>query len=188
MRIAIVGNSPILLEKELGSEIDNHDIVVRFNRFITNGYEKHTGKKVDYWVLSWYWEPQSDFYLNMDLSHILIAPRNSNIELSKKTFDEKFKNKISFNDVTLINYDKYVKSIKKKLGTDKNPTTGFIGIEYFLQNFPDAEYDIYGFDFCKDPNNQHYFEHFENKSIYHEVDKEEKYFWDVLNKKIKYHK
>lgn len=45
MKIAIVGNSPILLEKEYGEEIDAHDIVVRFNNFVIDGYEKHCGCK-----------------------------------------------------------------------------------------------------------------------------------------------
>ena len=90
MRIAIVGNSPILLEKELGEEIDSHDIVVRFNRFVTDGFEKHAGSKIDYWVLSWYWGPQSDFYLKMDPSHILISPQSNNVEATRRQFPSSF--------------------------------------------------------------------------------------------------
>ena len=40
---AVVGNSPIILEKEFGNDIDSHDVVIRFNIAETEGYEKHVG-------------------------------------------------------------------------------------------------------------------------------------------------
>ena len=43
--IAIIGNSPIILEKEDGDFIDSHDYVFRFNGAKTEGFEKHTGSK-----------------------------------------------------------------------------------------------------------------------------------------------
>lgn len=48
--IAIVGNGPS--EKGLGKgvEIDNHDIVIRFNNFQTYGFEDDYGKKTNVWV------------------------------------------------------------------------------------------------------------------------------------------
>ena len=45
MKIAIVGNSPILLEKELGEEIDSHDEIIRFNDFQIEGFEEKVGTK-----------------------------------------------------------------------------------------------------------------------------------------------
>ena len=46
-RIVLVGNGPSLLKREIGSEIDSFDKVVRFNNFETEGFEKHVGKKCD---------------------------------------------------------------------------------------------------------------------------------------------
>ncbi len=40
---ALVGNSGVLLQKELGEQIDRHDQVFRFNLAPTEGYEKHVG-------------------------------------------------------------------------------------------------------------------------------------------------
>jgi hypothetical protein len=43
--IILVGNGPSLLSREIGSEIDSFDKVVRFNNFELEGFEKHVGKK-----------------------------------------------------------------------------------------------------------------------------------------------
>ena len=36
----------------MGEEIDSHDYVVRFNLSRTDGYEKHTGSKTNFRVIS----------------------------------------------------------------------------------------------------------------------------------------
>ena len=43
--VAIVGSSSILLDKKEGQKIDAHEDVIRFNRAITKGFEKHTGNR-----------------------------------------------------------------------------------------------------------------------------------------------
>ena len=48
--IAVVGNSPVLLEDEKGSEIDKHNIVIRFNNFQTGPKLRlSTGSKTTIW-------------------------------------------------------------------------------------------------------------------------------------------
>lgn len=49
MKIILISNSPNVLNKQLGKEIDSFDKVVRFNKFETAGYEDYVGKKTD-WV------------------------------------------------------------------------------------------------------------------------------------------
>lgn len=49
-RIAIVGNSRNEIGKNRGSEIDNHDIVIRFNNYELNGYEEDYGHKTNVWI------------------------------------------------------------------------------------------------------------------------------------------
>jgi len=49
-KVIIVGNSPSILEKDYGDIIDSYDVVIRVNRCITEGYEKHIGKKIDIWA------------------------------------------------------------------------------------------------------------------------------------------
>ena len=48
--IAIVGNSESLCSKNLGSNIDDHDVVVRFNRAMPRRNAKVThGRRTDIW-------------------------------------------------------------------------------------------------------------------------------------------
>ena len=47
MKCAIVGNSSILLDQEYGKFIDEHDIVIRFNRAKTKNFEKYAGSKTN---------------------------------------------------------------------------------------------------------------------------------------------
>jgi hypothetical protein len=46
-KIAVVGSSGILLDKEYGEEIDKHDYVVRFNVARVKGFEKNVGSRTD---------------------------------------------------------------------------------------------------------------------------------------------
>lgn len=48
--IAIVGNSPNLIDKNKGKDIDAADVVVRFNNFRTQNFEKDYGSKTNLWV------------------------------------------------------------------------------------------------------------------------------------------
>ena len=45
----MVGSGPSLLQSNLGARIDDHDQVVRFNRYETFGYELDTGAKTTLW-------------------------------------------------------------------------------------------------------------------------------------------
>ena len=49
-KVIIVGNSPTVLNNELGDYIDSHDIVIRINKCTTKGFEKYIGSKIDIWA------------------------------------------------------------------------------------------------------------------------------------------
>ena len=49
MKIVIIGNGPSVLKSEKGDLIDSFDIVVRFNNFKIEGFEKNIGTKTNYW-------------------------------------------------------------------------------------------------------------------------------------------
>ena len=49
---ALVGNSGVLLQKDLGEQIDRHDQVFRFNLAPTEGYEKHVGSWSSHEILN----------------------------------------------------------------------------------------------------------------------------------------
>jgi hypothetical protein len=46
-KVVLVGNSKSVLEQPMGSQIDQFDIVVRFNNFEINGYQEYVGRKTD---------------------------------------------------------------------------------------------------------------------------------------------
>jgi hypothetical protein len=48
--VALVGNGPSELGKGRGAEIDGHDIVIRFNNYVTRDFEDDYGCKTDVWV------------------------------------------------------------------------------------------------------------------------------------------
>ena len=48
----VIGSSDIVLEKELGGEIDKFDTIVRFNRAPTQGFEKYVGSRTDLRVVN----------------------------------------------------------------------------------------------------------------------------------------
>mmetsp|Transcript_30490 Transcript_30490/g.72600 ORF Transcript_30490/g.72600 Transcript_30490/m.72600 type:complete len:874 (-) Transcript_30490:139-2760(-) len=52
---AVVGNSGLLLNKELGKEIDSHDLIYRFNQAPTRGYETHVGGRTTHESLNGFW-------------------------------------------------------------------------------------------------------------------------------------
>ena len=49
-KIAIIGNSPNLLGKNKGPDIDKADVVVRFNNYSIQNFEKDYGRKTNIWV------------------------------------------------------------------------------------------------------------------------------------------
>lgn len=49
--VCLVGNSEGVLKRPLGTFINLFDIVIRFNGFVTDGYEPWVGHKTDYVVL-----------------------------------------------------------------------------------------------------------------------------------------
>jgi hypothetical protein len=52
MKIIIVGNSDNNLNYNFGKEIDNFDVVVRFNNFQLKGFESYVGTKINFLWLS----------------------------------------------------------------------------------------------------------------------------------------
>ena len=54
MNVAIVGNGAGVLNQENGEFIDSCDRVVRINKFIIDGYEDFTGRRLDIYCSKWH--------------------------------------------------------------------------------------------------------------------------------------
>ena len=151
MRIAIVGNSPILLEKEYGNEIDSHDIVIRFNNYKTEGYEKHCGSKTTDICFNQF-TPFNSNVLTLTKEHRLFFYTTQSLETIDASLKKTYDGKITINDVALIDNDKYYKDVRDKLNAENNwqGSSGLIMCQMMCDLHPDAMIDVYGITFFKD--------------------------------------
>lgn len=132
-KMVVVGNSKIY--KNYGSIIDSYDIVIRFNNFVTNGFENLIGKKTTFrCVCGW-----ND-----------IENRNQCLEISpfsntcrESGYVEEY-NKNNVFPVILSKFDIH------SLTEIPNPSTGLALL--LLINYLNISVDIIGFDSFKTPN------------------------------------
>ena len=60
-RVVVVGNGPLILADDWGTDIDTFDEVVRINRYRLQGFERHTGTRTTLWATVGHGElPQDD--------------------------------------------------------------------------------------------------------------------------------
>lgn len=174
--IAVVGNGPQELGKGKGYEIDSHDIVIRFNNFNTNGFEKDYGSKTDIFIRNasielkdvdrqfnkiCVWEP--DFY------HFII-PQYILDRLYADIVNNKFQ-------TTYLNYEMHnIPKIESDIKT--NLTSGTLIIYFLFKINKISIKDIYGFSFIKndyDSNSYHYYPDkldYGDASKWHEINNE----------------
>jgi hypothetical protein len=50
-RIILVGNGPSTLKRKKGPVINNHEIIIRLNDWVTDGFEQHVGSKTTHWFV-----------------------------------------------------------------------------------------------------------------------------------------
>lgn len=135
--VAIVGNSTKIFDKKDGQEIDNHDIVIRFNKGFPENKESQ-GSRTDI---------------------LFLACTLNNIELNK--YKAKYTVRRSMFCGTKCNFDLqqeersvYVQESNKECKIQhlnkSQASTGFLGIQFVLStNY--KKLDLYGFDFFKSP-------------------------------------
>lgn len=120
--VAIVGNAKSIFDKKNGKEIDNHDIIIRFNRgFITK--PESQGRRTDILILA----------VNLNLDEKSAFKSQYYVNRSKKT---------TCGSITIEN--KFRADLKEIIG--KQPSSGFMAIKLCDQA---KIIDLYGFDFGK---------------------------------------
>lgn len=139
-RVGLVGNATSLFDLSYGKEIDSHDVVVRLNKaaMLYDRFDsaKSHGTKTHVWM---FWAVNEYHRLfskhpNVVKMHMGHQYRNSNLI---KLVD--FVYPMDLYDV-----------LRKKAGPLRNPTTGFIAIDYILHSKP-VILNVYGFDWKKTP-------------------------------------
>ena len=151
--IAVVGNGPSEIGKNKGVQIDNHDIVIRFNNFVTNGYENDYGSKTDIWCCNL----MNDIERRDERFKMILLPESVNVRESTKY--QVFHDAIDKNiDICCFDNDLTYKLTKEY---PYNLNFGFrliYGLAKILGSLDKV--DFYGFNFLKenwDSFTYHYF-------------------------------
>ena len=183
--IAVVGSSGILLDKEYGKLIDEHDIVVRFNVSRVRGFEKHVGSKTDIRFMNGHaFNGSSDsnrfkshypnFVANLKNETLIVKSWNHQefIEGVLKTSPQ--------NNVYFINppFTQYCNSM-----TGQEATCGMVGVT-FLTLFTN-KISCFGFNFYKDGwAKNHYWEEMVEYQQGHSFNVEESLFKEYESQEI----
>ena len=186
-KIAIVGNGANLIGKNMGNEIDKHEVVIRFNQFKTTGFENDCGKKTNMWVTHTTLK-EENFINNFDYIILNYKYWNNIIE------PERLKNIVGTNkNIGFIDFDSK-KHTKNLLMNDfYEPTTGCALICKLLENLKDFDnIDFYGFGFLdkKFKPLDHYYQkvskrHQQKAEIMHSFSKECSFLKDLVSKNKK---
>lgn len=188
LRIAIIGNSPILLDSALGEEIDKFDLVIRLNNYATIGYENDVGRKTDIVFITPATHPNKELFNipgyriiifcngkfeDLDLAQQrMYADNGSQIELTK----------INILDIALVNRLTRDLSLKDR----QWPSTGLLALGWCLETFNDIQYKIslFGFSFFKESGQllKHYYGVETKRDKHHDFELEEKYVQKLQNK------
>ena len=179
--IAVIGNSGILLEKKLGNEIDNHDLVIRCNLARVKGFEEHVGSKTSIRCIAgksfWHdlknkFKAFDDNYIpSLDETLIIKAtPLNNAIQGIVKNYNSK--NNIHFFTQEFINYC-------NSLCRSSDVTMGFCAV--VLACGLSNNVSTYGFNFFRenDWEKKHYFEKITPYQQGHNFEHEAEYFSEL---------
>jgi len=138
--VALIGNAMSLFDTEYGRDIDAHDVVVRLNKaaMLLNRFdaEKSHGTRTDVWI---FWSVREYF------KHF-----NSHPDVLKMHAGHQFRTGGSIKLVDYVYPMDLYKPLKLVAGPKKNPTTGFIAMDYILHCKP-KNLSVYGFDWKETP-------------------------------------
>ncbi|MEO5714671.1 MAG: glycosyltransferase family 29 protein [Luteolibacter sp.] len=167
-RVLIIGNSPMVLECQLGKIINEFDIVIRINNYKIKGYENHVGTKTDFVVISYACEP------NLELSKLSKRQRllyTANLYDSMEQMKARMLSTSSTSmgvgippkDMVRLSPTLYYYGLKRliKLGESEWATTGTVAVQWAMDNFGlSHEVFVHGFSFYSESRGDaldHYF-------------------------------
>ena len=183
--IAIVGNGPSEIGKNKGEEIDDKDVVIRFNNFSVNGFEKDYGSKTNIWV-----------YCNAN--NVSLRPLDGVNRLKMIVFEgdiyhtvieDNVKVNLLYymkNNIPVVFLNKYSHDLIRNRSGIEFPSTGLI-LFYYIYNLFNSNKDkisLYGFSFLQEEvieSCPHYFKD-DNKEYtvgWHSYTSESSFFKDI---------
>jgi hypothetical protein len=137
--VALIGNAMSLFDKSYGTEIDEHDVVVRLNKaamlYTRFDCELSHGKRTDVWMF-WNAAEYRNFFNKTTAKkmHMGHQQRDSN----------------NLSDVDFVYPYEYYLELKPKVGNHQNPTTGIMALDYISRCNP-LKISVYGFDWKETP-------------------------------------
>lgn len=138
--VALIGNAMSLFDSEFGLEIDEHDVVVRLNRaamLYTNfDSEKSHGKRTDVWM---FWNVTEYRKYFSGKEHI------KKMHMGHQSRTNRYISECDF-----VYPNEVYTPLKVVAGSRKNPTTGFMAIDWIIRSKPKV-LSIYGFDWKETP-------------------------------------
>jgi glycosyltransferase involved in cell wall biosynthesis len=161
--ISIVGNSPILKDSGLGVFIDNSNVVIRLNNYVTKGYEDDVGSKADFVLITPATLPNVE--LKSISTHKVLAFCNDKFEdlnIAQNRINLDNGCKVILHDANILDIG-IVNRLTKELNLKDRqwPSTGMLAIAWCLEVFGDINITInlFGFSFFKESGNglQHYY-------------------------------
>lgn len=187
MNVIVVGNGSSLLNQQNGKKINEFDIVVRFNSYTINGFEKHVGTKTDYWFNTVNFNDKNNqFRLKCNYKKIIW-----HCWIWDPEKDNAYQSFLKFFEGKDVNFSKTkIETIRElqEYSQDKtyfNYSTGMIAIWMLLKEF--EELTITGFDWWDRKIKKHHYN--DNGSIgnIHNPDKEYIVIQKLINEnKIKF--
>lgn len=184
-QIAIVGNGPSELGTGNGPTIDQHEYVVRFNNYKTEGFEEDYGKRTDIWVCC-----NDD-----DIRHRTAEELDSYkfIILELDFFRDVIRRPVYdfFGDI-IKNYTHKVLFLNQETKQELvnalkvQPSTGLTMICYLLNLTEISKENLFGFSFRQSLEDNtgecdHYFEKRADYKSRHSLDVETEYIKSILN-------
>jgi hypothetical protein len=175
--VAIVGNGPSEIGKGKGSQIDSHDIVIRFNNYKTSGYEKDYGSKTNIWargsggsdvinrknhydLVTW----EAD-YSHWNIRYDFLDVMYNQIKSGQSIYNFNYKNHKTLRQASNVDFPTtgmvLIWEIYQKLGLFKN-------IDFYGFNFCQENTDIYATHYFKDRD----YKETQKRSEWHSLDKE----------------
>lgn len=125
--VAVVGNG--VFKEKKGEEIDSHDVVVRINNFVIDGYEELVGSKVSFWCTN--------------ACHTIHLPHPNVPTRVRPVFCPYFFSKERYDRFLESGYQVTFLSKKKKVRM-------LTGVSFLsLLSVVDIVADVYGFDFLR---------------------------------------
>ncbi|KZZ27840.1 hypothetical protein A3753_30365, partial [Sulfitobacter sp. HI0082] len=165
-KVAVIGNSPSVLEKESGQFIDSCDVVIRINNFQTAGFEKYIGSKTDFAIFTAASKPNPEVVRLPPNRRLLHA---ANYHASKEKLQARLMAEngigLKVSEVTSIPPTLYFYGLATLMGLPSGswPSTGSVALQLAMDVFSTHKCDIYftGIDFFKNTGREidHYFSH-----------------------------